>query len=128
MDDTASITVGAVALVIVLLLVAYDVRRLRLRATARRIGSVFAQYFEGDLPLDQLARQARGLASRRFLGSPECQALVQAAFHRAAEAKLAGKLYSVEAERKLLAALAAVRNEFGLPDRYLTEGWKSGRE
>jgi hypothetical protein len=32
------------------------------------------------------------------MGSPECQALVQAAFHRGAEAKLFGKAHSPEIE------------------------------
>ena len=62
------------------------------------------------------------------MGSPECQALVQAAFQRAAEAKLAGKAHSLEIEKELLAALANVKSEFGLPDRYRSEGWRAGRE
>jgi hypothetical protein len=28
----------------------------------------------------------------------------------------------------LLAALADVKSEFGLPDRYRSEGWRAGRE
>ena len=62
------------------------------------------------------------------MGSPECQAFVQSAFQRAAEAKLAGEAHSLDAEKKLLTALAAVRSEFGLPERYRNEGWKAGRE
>jgi hypothetical protein len=56
------------------------------------------------------------------------QALVQAAFQRTADAKLAGNAYSLEAERRLLAALADVKSEFGLPDRYVSEGRRAGRE
>ena len=128
MDERTMINVGAVILVAALLVAAYIIRWFRLRATKRRMGEFLAGYFNGDLPFDQLARRAREVASRGFLGSPECQALVQAAFQRSAEAKLAGKTYSLEAERKLLAALADVKSEFGLPDRYVSEGWRAGRE
>ena len=68
-------------------------------------------------PNAKFARRAREVASRRFIGSPECQALVQAAFQRSAEAKLAGKADSLDIEKQLLAALADVKSEFGLPDR-----------
>jgi hypothetical protein len=54
------------------------------------------------------------------------QALVQAAFQRTADAKLAGNAYSLEAERRLLAALADVKSEFGLPDRYVS-GLEGGK-
>jgi hypothetical protein len=128
MDETTVIGVGGAALVAALVVAAYVVRWLRLRETRRRMGEFLASYFNGDLPLDQLGRQAREIASRRFMGSPDCQALVQAAFQRSAEAKLAGKAHSLEIERKLLTALANVKLEFGLPDRYQSEGWRAGRE
>jgi hypothetical protein len=92
------------------------------------MGEVLAGYFNGDLPLDQLAGRTREIASRSFIASPECQALVQAAFQRATEAKLVGKAHSLEVEKRLLTALAAVRAEFGLPERYRNEGWRAGRE
>jgi hypothetical protein len=128
MDERTAINVGAAALIVALLVVAYLIRWFQLRQSKRRIGEFLAGYFDGDLPLDQLARQAREVASRRFMGSPECQAVVQAAFQRAAEAKLAGKAHSLEIEKQLLTALADVKSEFGLPDRYQNEGWKAGRE
>ena len=129
MDEKTAIIVGAAAaLVTVLLIVFYVIRGVRLRETKRRMGEFLAGYFNDGLPLDQLSRRARDVASWRFMGSPECQALVQSAFQRAAEAKLAGNAHSLEVEKKLLAALAAVKSEFGLPERYLSEGWKAGRE
>jgi len=128
MDERTAIILGAAALVAAVLIVAYVVRGFRLGETRRRMRESLAAYFNGDLPLEQLARQTRDVASQRFMGSPECQALVQAAFQRAAEAKLAGKAHSLEVEKKLLTALAAVRSEFGLPERYRNEGWKAGRE
>jgi hypothetical protein len=128
MDERTVMKVGAAALIAALLGAAYAIRWIRLRQTKRRMAECLTAYFNGDLPLDQLARRARDVASRRFMGSPECQALVQAAFQRSAEAKLPGTAHSLEIEKKLLTALAAVRFEFGLPDRYQSEGWKAGRE
>jgi len=128
MDERTLINIGAAALIAALLIAACVVRTLRLRETKRRMGEVLAGYFNGDLPLNQLARRAGEIASRSFIGSPECQALVQAAFQRAAEAKLVGKAHSLEVEKRLLTALAAVRAEFGLPERYRNEGWRAGRE
>jgi hypothetical protein len=128
MDERTAISIGVAVVIAAALILAYFIRGIRLRQAMRRIGEFLPGYFNGEVPLDQLAVRAREVASRRFLGSPECQALVQAAFQRAAEAKLGGKAYSLEAERKLLTALADVRSEFGLPERYQTEGWKAGRE
>jgi hypothetical protein len=128
MDERTVINVGAAALVAALLVAAYVIRWLRLRQTKQRMRECLAGYFNGDLPLDQLARRAQEIASRRFTGSPECQALVQAAFQRSAQAKLAGQAHSLEIEKQLLTALAEVRSEFGLPERYQNEGWKAGRE
>jgi hypothetical protein len=128
MDGNAAINVGAAVLIAALLIALYVIRGVRLRATKRRMGEFLAGYFNGDLPLDQLARRAREVASRSFLGSPECQALVQGAFQRSAEAKLAGNAHSLETEKHLLTALADVKAEFGLPERYRSEGWRAGRE
>jgi hypothetical protein len=128
MDETIAARLGFAAFVAVAVIVFYVIRGLRLRAVRRRIGECLAGYFSGDLALDQFAQRAREAASRRFMGSPECQALVQAAFQRAAEAKLAGREHSLDVEKRLLGALAAVREEFGLPERYRNEGWKAGRE
>jgi hypothetical protein len=128
MDERTVMNVGAAALVAALLAALYLIQWLRLRQTKQRMEECLAGYFNGDLPLDQLARRAQEIASRRFTGSPECQALVQAAFQRSAEAKLSGSAHSLEIEKQLLAALAEVKSEFGLPDRYQNEGWKAGRE
>jgi hypothetical protein len=127
MERGAAISVVLLLAVVAAAVSFLAVRFSRLRAK-RALSELLAGYFNGDLPLGQLARRAREIASRRFTGSPECQALVQAAFQRSAEAKLAGGAHSLEIEKQLLAALAAVRSEFGLPDRYQSEGWKAGRE
>jgi len=127
MDERTVFDACAAALIAALLVASYFVRRLRLRETKRRMEEFLTGYFNGDLPLEQLARRAREVASPRFMGSPEFQALVQAAFQRAAEAKLAGKA-PLEIEKQLLAALAAVKSEFGVPDHYRSKGWRAGRE
>ena len=128
MDERTPINVGVATLIAALFVVAYVIRWFRLRAAKQRMGEFLASYFNGDLPLDQLAGRAREIAGRRFMGSPACQALVQAAFQRSAEAKLAGRAHSPEIERQLLNALADVKSEFGLPERYRSEGWRAGRE
>jgi len=128
MEKSIAINLGVATLVAALIVAAYIINRLRLRQTKQRMEQFLAEYFNGDLPLDQLARRAREVASRSFIGSRDCQALVQAAFQRSAEAKLVGKAYSLEIEKQLLAALADVRSEFGLPERYRSEGWRAGRE
>jgi hypothetical protein len=73
MDERTAINVGVAALVAAAVIVAYVVRRVRLRETRRRMGEFLAGYFNGDLPLDQLARRADEVASRRFIGSAECK-------------------------------------------------------
>lgn len=89
MDQGTAVKVGVAAMVAVVLFVGYVVRGSRLRETKRRIREYLAEYFNGDVTLDQLIRRSREGASPSFMGSPECQALVQAAFQRAPEAKLA---------------------------------------
>jgi hypothetical protein len=128
MDDRTAVNVGATALAAALVVIAYIIRRLRLRRTKHQMGEFLTGYFNGDLPLAQLAQRARDVASQHFMGSSECQALVQAAFQRCAQAKLASKEHSLETEKQLLNALADVKSEFGLPDRYRSEGWRPGRE
>jgi hypothetical protein len=128
MEERTVINIGVAALIVALLVAAYLIRWLRVRQAKQRMRECLAGYFDGGLPLDQLARRAQEIANRRFMGSPECQTLVQAAFQRSAEAKLAGKAHSLEAEKNLLTALAEVKSEFGLPDRYQNEGWRAGRE
>ena len=122
------IATGVAALVLVFLIAAYVVRRLSVRKAERRMSEIVTAYFNGDLPLDELARRSRELASWSFIGGPQCQALVQAAFQRAAETKLAGAAASLDVEKKLMNALADLKSEFGLPERYKSEGWRAGRE
>ena len=46
MDETTAIKVGATALIAALLVIAYVVRRVRLRETSRRMGEALGRYFQ----------------------------------------------------------------------------------
>ena len=50
------------------------------------------------------------------------------AFQRAADAQLARHPHNVADENRLLRSLAALKEEFGLPDLYRIEAWRPGRE
>jgi len=115
------------AIVVAALLFLYFVWRRSRNNTKRLIGDLLKDYFEGKMAIEHVGQQGRKVTSQRFLGSSEVFALAHAAFQRAADAKLA-QGYSREAEKRLLSLLAALKNEFGLPERYLIEGWRAGRE
>jgi hypothetical protein len=115
------------AFVIAILLCAFVVWRHRRNRAKRLIGELLKGYFNGRMTVDQVGRRAREITSRRFLGGPEFFALAHVAFQQAADGTLA-QGYSREVERRLLSLSAALANEFGLPDRYRTEGWRAGRE
>jgi hypothetical protein len=126
-DTIILIVAGAVlAGVLLLMFVAYWRRRLR----RKRLGMTeqFKQYFHGEMPVDQLGRQIRQMASRHFLGSAEFYSLATSAFQRAVDTRPAHPASSQEAERRLLGLLAALKREFGLTDRYQIEAWRAGRE
>jgi hypothetical protein len=99
-----------------------------LRAKRLQLIDLFNGYFRGDVFADQLGQRARQIVSRHFIGTAEFFSLAVAAFQRAVDAKLAHQPHSEERQKKLLRMLAALKNEFGLPDRLLIEGWRSGRE
>jgi len=115
------------AIVVAALLCLYVVWRQRRNRTKRLIGELLKDYFEGRIAVEHVDQRAREVTSRRFLGGPEFFALTHAAFQHAADAKLA-QGYSREVEQRLLSLLAALKSEFGLPERYRIEGWRAGRE
>ena len=114
------------AIVVAALLCLYVVWRQRRNRTKRLIGDLLKEYFEGRMAVEHVGQRGREVTSHRFLGGPEFFALAHAAFQHAADAKLA-QGYSREAEERLLSLLAALKNEFGLPERYRIEGWRAGR-
>jgi predicted urease superfamily metal-dependent hydrolase len=85
-------------------------------------------YFKGEMPAQQLERRTRDIASQHFTASNEFYALVVSAFQNAADAALAGQAHTKQSERKLLNAMATLKQEFGLTDRYQVEAWRPWRE
>ena len=85
-------------------------------------------YFQGDIDARQFARRMRESGDYGFTGGAEFYALVTGAFQRAADAQLAHHPHTNEDESKLLRSLAALKEEFGLPDCYRIEPWRPGRE
>ena len=126
-DTIISIVRGAIlAGILVFIYFAYRHRRLRAKRVAMM--DLLGRYFQGDVPADQLRPRAREIASRHFTYSSEFYSLAIAAFQHAADAKLAPAGHSETDEKRLLRLLAALKNEFGLTDRYRIEEWRPGRE
>ena len=126
-DTIISIVRGAVlAGILVFLYPAY--RHRRLRAKRLMLMELLKRYFRGDVPADQLGARTREIVSRRFVQSSEFYSLAIAAFQGAADAKFADQGRSEANETRLLRLLAALKKEFGLPDRYQIEQWRPGRE
>jgi len=100
----------------------------RRRRTKRLTMELLKGYFQGDIDARQFARRMHESGDYGFTGGADFYALVTGAFRRAANAQLAQHPYTVEDQNKLLRSLAALREEFGLPDLYRTEAWRPGRE
>ena len=69
-----------------------------------------------------------GNSQSAFHTSDEFYSLVVSAFQTAVDATFAQQPHTEQAERKLLSAMAALKREFGLTDRYQVEAWRPGRE
>ena len=126
--DTVMYVVWGVFLLGILISIFLTYWSRRLRAKRLQLMDLFSGYFRGDVPADQLGQRTRQIASRHFMGSAEFYSLAVAAFQGAVDAKLARQPHSEERQQKLLRMMAALKNEFGLTDRYLIEGWRTGRE
>lgn len=126
--DTILYVVWAVLLLGLLISIFLPYRSRRARAKRLLLADLFNRYFRGDVPIDQLRQRTRQIASEHFTGSTEFYSLAVTAFQSAADAALAHQPHSAERQNKLLRLLAALKNEFGLTDRYLIEGWRTGRE
>ena len=130
-DTTIGVAGAAVAAAVIFIWLASQRRRNR---TRRLVNGLLGEYFNSDMPPDQLGKRSRDIASRHFLLSAEFYSLAIAAYHSAFDAnftKRAGsedsKLARLEDENKLLRRLAALKTEFGLTDRYRLEE-RPGRE
>jgi hypothetical protein len=100
----------------------------RRRRAKRLVMELLKGYFQGDIDARQFALRMRESGEYGFTGGAEFYALVTGAFQRAADALLAHHPHTNEDESKLLRSLAALKEEFGLPDCYRIEPWRPGRE
>jgi hypothetical protein len=100
----------------------------RRRRAKRLTMELLKGYFQGDIDARQFARRVQESGDYGFTGGGEFYALVTAAFQHAADAQLAHQPHTIEDESKLLRSLAALKEEFGLPDLYRTAAWRPGRE
>jgi hypothetical protein len=105
----------------------YLVYRLRRKRATNLISGLLEEYFDGKIGVDELGRKARDAVGRGFLGGNESFAEAVRAFHKAVDNRLPPN-HSQKDVDKLLGLLAALKNELGLADRYLIEGWRAGRE
>jgi hypothetical protein len=126
--DTIMYIVWGVVLLGILIWFFLAYRSRRLRAKCLLLTDLFNGYFRGNLPADQLGQRARQITGHHFTGSAEFYSLATAAFQSAVDAGLSRQPHSEDRQKTLLRLLAALKNEFGLPDRYLIEGWRAGRE
>jgi hypothetical protein len=126
-DTIIDIVWGALLVtILVSIYVAYQRRRLRTKRLTMM--ELLKEYFQGDIPADQLGQRIRAMVGRHFIHGVEFYSLAISAFQGGVDAKLAHQAHSKEDERKLLSLLAALKKEFGLTDRYLSEAWRPGRE
>ena len=102
--------------------------RSRRRRAKRLTIELLDGYFQGDIDALQFAGRMRESGDYGFTGDAEFYALVTGAFQRAADAQLAHHPHTVADENRLLRSLAALKEEFGLPDLYRIEAWRPGRE
>ena len=126
--DTIIYIVLGVILAGILMPILLTYRSRRLRSKRMLLTDLFRGYFRGDVPTDQLGPRARQIASSHFIGSSGFYSLAIAAFQGAVDATLARQAHSQERQKELLRLLAALKTEFGLTDRYMIEGWRTGRE
>ena len=122
---------AAVAAAVIFIWLASRRRRNR---TRQLVKGLLGEYFNSDMPANQLGKRSRDIASRHFLLSPEFYSLAVAAYQSAFDAKFPKRAHfeaanhgRLEDESKLLRRLAALKKEFGLTDRYRFEG-RPGRE
>jgi hypothetical protein len=100
----------------------------RRRRAKRLTMELLKGYFHGDIDARQFARRMRESGDYGFTGGAQFYALVTGAFQRAADAQLPHHSHTKEVESKLLRSLAALKEEFGLPDCYRIEAGRPGRE
>ena len=115
--DIFGSVVGAAVLVAILIFIYFVYQRSR-RTRRRLVMESLDEYFEGDVPADQLGKRIREIAGHHFMRGTKLYSLVIAAFQSAVDARLGHKTLSEQDKKKLLSLLAALKKEFGLTDFY----------
>ena len=126
--DIIPLIISAALLVIALIVLLMGHLRRRHRLDRLLVIDLLRSYFKDDMPANQLGRRTREIVSEHFTYSDEFYSLVVSAFQTAVDATFAQQPYTEQAERKLLSAMAALKREFGLTDRYQVEAWRPWRE
>jgi hypothetical protein len=126
--DIIPLIISAGLLVIAVIVVLMGHLRRRHRLDRLLVIDLLRSYFKDDMPANQLGRRTREIVSEHFTYSDEFYSLVVSAFQTAVDATFAQQPYTEQAERKLLSAMAALKREFGLTDRYQVEAWRPWRE
>jgi hypothetical protein len=126
-DTITLIISGALLAAALTVLFAGHLRR-RHRLERQLIRDLLRSYFKGDVPTDQIGRRTQEIVGRGFTRSDEFYSLVVSAFQSAVDASRMRLAQAQQGERELLSAMAALKNEFGLPDRYQVEAWRPWRE
>jgi hypothetical protein len=126
--DIIPLIISAALLVIALIVVLTGHLRRRHRLDRLLVIDLLRSYFKDDMPANQLGRRTREIVSEHFTYSDEFYSLVVSAFQTAVDATFAQQPHTEQAERKLLSAMAALKREFGLTDRYQVEAWRPWRE
>ena len=123
-----TITIIASGALLALALVVLYAGYLRRRHHVRRllVTDLLRDYFRGHMPAPQLKRRTKSPASI----SPAAMNSMRSLFllFKAADSALAPQAQSKQSQRKLLNAMANLKQEFGLTDRYQIEAWRPGRE
>ena len=126
--DIIPLIISAALLVIALIVVWMGHFSRRHRLDRLLVIDLLRSYFKDDMPANQLGRRTREIVSEHFTYSDEFYSLVVSAFQTAVDATFAQQPHTEQAERKLLSAMAALKREFGLTDRYQVEAWRPWRE
>ena len=126
--DIIPLIISAALLVIALIVLLMGHLRRRHRLDRLLLIDLLKSYFKDDMPANQLGRRTREIVSEHFTYSDEFYSLVVSAFQTAVDDTFAQQPHTEQAERKLLSAMAALKREFGLTDRYQVEAWRPWRE
>lgn len=127
-NDTITLIISAALLAAALFVLFVGHLRRRNHLKRRLVMDLLKSYFKGDVPAGQFGRRTRAIVGEHFTYSDEFYALVVSAFQAAVDTDVPQQPHAEQAGRKLLSAMAALKHEFGLTDRYQVEAWRPGRE